>query len=107
MRDRLIELLRQVHFEYSDECFSCLGNWDQDTPGLAEFFADRLLANGVVVLDMGVVSPKNRPLITHIAGMTLNDVAELIKQNEELSKTLYGAMGFFEGRKTSEGQRGY
>jgi hypothetical protein len=49
MRDRLMELLRQVDFDYSEECVVCCEDGYKCTPDLAEFFADHLLANGVIV----------------------------------------------------------
>ena len=41
-----------------------------------------LIENGVIVLDMKAIAPINRPLITHIAGMPINDVLELIREKE-------------------------
>ena len=49
MRDRLIELLKQADFDYSEECTACLENGYKAIPKLEEFFADHLLANGVIV----------------------------------------------------------
>ena len=66
MRDRLIELLDNIF--YGEKT---LGD-----------IADYLMENGVVALDMGVVSPRNRPLITHIAGMPLDDFADLINRQQ-------------------------
>ena len=48
MRERLIELLRQAEFDYYEECaFSA--ECDKCAPDQAKFFADILLANGVIV----------------------------------------------------------
>jgi hypothetical protein len=66
MRDRLVELQLNLIRQ---------NNWV--TPSE---LADHLIANGVIVLDMNVISPENRPLITHIANMPLDDVLELIEQ---------------------------
>lgn len=73
MRDRLIELL-----EKSPRLDAMYGEYD--------VAADWLIEHGVVVLDMGVVSPENRPLITHIAGRPLNEVADLINRLREIEK---------------------
>ena len=43
-----------------------------------------LIENGVIVLDIKAVAPINRPLITHIAGMPINDVLDLIREKERL-----------------------
>lgn len=45
--------------------------------------AEYLIANGVVVLDMKVLSPKNIPLVTHFANMPLDEVFELIKAKQQ------------------------
>ncbi len=79
MRDRLIELLRKPVVE---QHMSSKMNWEQFVDATYGSIADNLLANGVVVLDMGVVSPKNRPLITHIAGMPLDEAANLINRQK-------------------------
>ena len=68
-RERLVEMIQ-------DAVGGCARHW-------AEIIADRLLANGVVVLDMNVITTKNRPLITHIAGNPINDVLDLIRAKEE------------------------
>lgn len=67
MRDRLINLIIEA-MPYSEI---------ERQPNK---LADYLIANGVIVLDMNVISPENRPLITHIANMPLDDVIELIEQ---------------------------
>lgn len=41
--------------------------------------AEYLIANGVIVLDIKVLSPKNRPLITHFANMPLDEVMNLVE----------------------------
>ena len=48
-RERLIELLRQADFDYSEECVACSEDGYKRMPDLADFFADYLLANGVIV----------------------------------------------------------
>ena len=63
MKERLIELISEVQY---------MG-------GLEEKLADHLLDNGVVVVDSRVVSPKNLPLITHIAGYPINEVIDLME----------------------------
>ena len=49
----------------------------------AHHTANDLLSNGVIVLDTKVIAPINRPLITHIAEMPLNDVLDLIRAKKE------------------------
>lgn len=49
MRDRLIELLKQIDFDFSEECVCASEDGYKGTPDLAEFFADHLLAEGVIV----------------------------------------------------------
>ena len=49
MRDRLIELLKQVNFDFSEECVACCEDGYKTIPMLEDFFADHLLANGVIV----------------------------------------------------------
>lgn len=73
MRDRLIELLE----DNFPERYEVLLRKD------IEKLADHLLANGVVLLDLAVVTPENRPLIAQIANMPLNDVCKLIKAKQE------------------------
>lgn len=50
MRDRLIELLKQINFDYNEECVFAFEDGYKSAPDFAEFFADRLLAEGVIVL---------------------------------------------------------
>ena len=54
MRDRLIELLKQIDFDYGEECVCASENGYKCKPNLAEFFADALLAAGVIVLPCNV-----------------------------------------------------
>ena len=49
MRDRLKKLLSQVEFDYYDECCACAEDGYKCAPSLADFFADYLLDNGVIV----------------------------------------------------------
>lgn len=49
MRDRLIELLKQIDFKYGEVCVTCAEDGYKCPPSLEEFFADYLLENGVVV----------------------------------------------------------
>ena len=49
MRDRLIELLRQIEFDYSEECACAFEDGYKGTPDFAKFFVDHLLDNGVIV----------------------------------------------------------
>ena len=49
MRDRLIELLRQIEFDYSEECVCAFEDGYKGTPDFAKFFVDHLLENGVIV----------------------------------------------------------
>ena len=49
MRDKLIELLNQINFDYCEECVCASEDGYKGAPDLAEFFADRLLAEGVIV----------------------------------------------------------
>ena len=49
MRDRLIELINQINFDYCEECVCASEDGYKGAPDLAEFFADRLLAEGVIV----------------------------------------------------------
>ena len=50
MRDRLIELLKQIDFDFGEVCVMCSEDGYKCHPSLEEFFADHLLANGVIVL---------------------------------------------------------
>ena len=49
MRDMLIELLKQINFDYCDECCYAFEDGYKSAPDFAEFFADRLIAEGVIV----------------------------------------------------------
>ena len=49
MRDRLIALLRQVDFDYCEELATYAENGYKGAPDVPEYFADHLLANGVIV----------------------------------------------------------
>ena len=49
MRDRLIELLRQIEFDYSEECVCAFEDGYKGALDFAKFFADYLLENGVIV----------------------------------------------------------
>ena len=65
-RNRLIDLLEQAE-----------GQVNNGVPSL-EMQADFLIANGVHLLDMAVISPKNQPLMTHFANMPLYEVFDLV-----------------------------
>lgn len=54
----------------------CARNW-------AEVIADHLLKNGVVVIDTDVVSMKNRPLISTVASLPIDEVIDLVKAKIE------------------------
>lgn len=82
-RDKLIELIINADTYDSCECKLCTKDDDACDCCHAEKLADHLLSNGVIVLDMNVISTKNRPLITHFAGMPLNDVFDLVRAKEE------------------------
>ncbi len=69
MRDRLENLIL-------DFVGCCESGWEKS-------FTDHLIANGVVVLDMKVLSPKNIPLVTHFANMPLDEVFELVKAKQQ------------------------
>ena len=49
MRDRLIELINQINFDYCEECVCASEDGYKCAPDFAEFFADHLLANGIIV----------------------------------------------------------
>lgn len=72
MRKRLIELLQ----EYTD---------NNNGGGSNHGRADYLLANGVVVIDMDVVSPENRPLITQCFGRPLDEIIEIISKSDRVT----------------------
>lgn len=67
MRDRLIKLIAEVQY---------MG-------GLEEKLADHLINNGVLAVDFGVVSPRNRPLISQCFGRPLDEVLDLIRTKQE------------------------
>ena len=73
MRDRLVELLKKAD---ENACAKAITDYEDAILDNAEY----LIANGVIIFDMNVIQPKNRPLITHIATMPLDDVLELIQQ---------------------------
>lgn len=50
MRDKLIEILKQIDFEYGDEFVGMFEDGYKGAPPMAEFFADHLIANNVFVL---------------------------------------------------------
>lgn len=75
IRDRLIEVIDDKPFTSEYENYNS-AEW-------AEHFADHLIANGVIALDTGVISHKNRPLITHFAGVPMNDVLDLVRAKQE------------------------
>lgn len=68
-RERLVQLI-------IDSVNGCARNW-------AEVIADHLLANGVLVIDTDVVSMKNRPLISSVASLPIDEVIDLVKAKEE------------------------
>ena len=82
-RDRLIELFKKIEYTPFPKMTmkSNLGN--QFTDYALNCIVDELLANGVVVLDTKIVTPQNRPLITQIAGMPINDVFDLLRTKKE------------------------
>ena len=49
MRDRLIELLKKLDFDYGEECVVAAEDGYKCAPDFAEYFADHLLANGVIM----------------------------------------------------------
>lgn len=67
MRDRLIKLIAEVQY---------MG-------GLEEKLADHLINNGVLAVDFGVVSPRNRPLISQCFGRPLDEVLDLFRTKQE------------------------
>ena len=80
MRDRLIELI--LNAPKTDVVY---GNIKLDKPiQTAQTVADYLLANGVVVVDTSVVSPKNRPLITKCFDRPIDEVIESIVAYDKL-----------------------
>ena len=49
MRDRLVELLKQISFDFCEECVACSEDGYKVLPMLEEFFADHLIENGVII----------------------------------------------------------
>jgi hypothetical protein len=49
MRDRLIELLRQIEFDYAEDCVCAFEDGYKCAPDFAKYFVDHLLAEGVIV----------------------------------------------------------
>ncbi len=97
-RDRLIELVEKMPWKIVQDYNGCRMNNEE--------IADYLLANGVVALDTGVISHKNRPLITHFAGMPINDVLDLVRAKQEsrlivppckVGDTVYDISEFYDG----------
>ena len=68
-KERLVQLI-------IDSVNGCARNW-------AEVIADHLLANGVLVIDTDVVSMKNRPLISSVASLPIDEVIDLVKAKME------------------------
>ena len=86
MRDRLVELIGVVPCNESSCSAVCNGrceDFDDLDRCQKQKLADHLIANGVVVLDMKVLSPKNIPLVTHFANMPLDEVFELVKAKQQ------------------------
>lgn len=54
MRDRLIAMLRQADFDYGEECVCAAEDGYKGAIDFAEYFADFLLANGVIVPSLKV-----------------------------------------------------
>ena len=82
MRDRLIELIQNADND-KNLWWHDLYDLTHEESGCAEHFADHLIANGVIALDTGVISHKNRPLITHFAGVPTDDVLDLVRAKQE------------------------
>lgn len=111
-RDRLIKLFEEIekdpaitcpHYKTDKTCDTCKYTINNFMCNHTERTVDYLLANGVVVLDMSVIAPKNRPLITHIAERPLNDVLELLRAEQEgriiappcdIGQTVYTRYGY-------------
>ena len=49
MRDRLVGLIKQIDFDFTEECSVCIEDGYKGLPMLEDFFADHLIANGVVL----------------------------------------------------------
>ena len=48
-RDKLIELLKQIDNDFGEMCVMCAEDGYKSLPLLEEFFADHLIASGVIV----------------------------------------------------------
>ncbi len=90
MRDRLIELLYKVECKGEEGFLNCPERKNGGCRSVNKLevcqvgaIADHLLANGVIVLDTSVISPQNRPLITHCADMPMNDILDLVRAKRE------------------------
>ena len=77
-KDKLAELIIQAI-----DTYATMPLVNGCRPELKYFIADYLLANGVVVVDMNVVSPKNRPLISQCLGRPLDEIIELVHAKGE------------------------
>lgn len=83
-RERLIELLEQKSCAFvpcENECHGCRNVEMYDDQ--IEAMADHLLANGVVVVDTNIVSPKNRPLISQCLDRPIDEIIELVNAKDE------------------------
>ena len=49
MRDRLVELMKQINFDFCEECVACTEDGYKTLPMLEDYFADYLIENGVIV----------------------------------------------------------
>lgn len=76
--DKLAELINQAI-----DTYATMPLVNGCRPQLKYFLADYLLANGVVVVDMNVVSPKNRPLISQCLGRPIDEIIELVNAKDE------------------------
>ncbi len=85
-RERLIELLNFVKCK-AESCSAVDGGRCVDLDKLdrcqIEAIADHLLANGVVVVDTNIVSPKNLPLISQCLGRPIDEIIELVNAKDE------------------------
>jgi hypothetical protein len=86
-RKRLIELIgSKVCEAYDSNCdewqpHSCEKCYANDC--MIGELADYLLAEGFVMVDTKVVSPKNRPLISQCLGRPLDEIIELVHEKDE------------------------
>ena len=94
MRDRLIELLRQIEFDYSEECVCAFEDGYKGAPDFAKFFVDHLLENGVVVLPCNIgdalyypVFATNRVLLYKVISIKLNSKGLYVVCENHLSKS--------------------